>query len=356
VPAAIDLPTLELWESRPGEVGTVCATRRVVSQTLSSQRRSETHSGAFETLRVAPVSLANAARRARDTPLRPAPPLLSGNTRATLTLMTGPDAGLVVSVDGETTIIGRDPTVDLSFDDAALSRKHARLARGKHGEYLIEDLGSTNGTYVSARRIRSSTLCSGDHIQLGPSLLLRFELYDAEDESLQRKLFESAVRDPLTGAFNRQHLSARLASETAHARRIEGHIAVLMLDIDHFKQFNDDCGHLAGDRVLRVVANQIERIIRTEDLFARYGGDEFVVLVRDAELDEATRLAQRLRDAVRLTLVRHKTMDLSVTVSIGVAALDELPPTAGPTDLLAAADARLYGAKLAGRDRVCSAG
>jgi two-component system cell cycle response regulator len=302
------------------------------------------------------VSLANAARRAHDTPLRPAPPLLSGDTRATLTLMTGPDAGLVVTLDREVTILGRDPAVDLSFDDAALSRRHARLTRGKQGEFVVEDLGSTNGTYVSARRINSSVLCSGDHIQLGPSLLLRFELYDAEDETLQRKLFESAVRDPLTGAFNRQHFSARLASETAHARRTGGHVAVLMLDIDHFKQFNDDCGHLAGDRVLRVVANQIERIIRTEDLFARYGGDEFVILVRDAELEVATRLAQRLRDAVHVAPVRHNTLSLTVTVSIGVAALDELPRSAGPTELLATADARLYGAKLAGRDRVCSTG
>ncbi len=295
----------------------------------------------------------------RDTPLRPPQPLLTGETRATVTIMTGLQAGRIEALLRNPIILGRSPDADLFFDDAALSRRHARIVRnprsGSSYDWRVEDLGSTNGTYVCGRRIEAAVLSSGDHIQLGPNVLLRFDLYDAQDETLQRRLFESAIHDPLTGAHNRAHFGAHLASELSYARRTGRGLALLMLDVDHFKQVNDDLGHIAGDQVLRAIAKQIQQIVRTEDAFARYGGDEFVILLRDSGTHEATQVGLRLRDMIRSTSVRHGRLALSVSVSIGVVSIDDLSKRAGAADVVARADARMYRAKLAGRDRVCAA-
>jgi len=300
------------------------------------------------------ISAARAAARSRlDTPLRPAPPKGASAPHGCVTLMTGIDAGRLVAVDREVVLIGRDDEVDLRVDDPAVSRRHARLMCGPGDGYRIEDLDSTNGTYVRGERVYSAQLYPGDHIQLGPNTLLRFALADEQDELLQRRLFESSVRDPLTGSYNRQHFAARLGSEMAHARRTGRDISVLMLDIDHFKRFNDNWGHLAGDRVLCSFHEQVTPLLRAEDVFARYGGDEFVVLARDAGLAQATELGERLRDALSASPIRIEASTLRVTVSVGAASLSELGPHPAPPELIGRADERLYRAKLSGRNRVC---
>ena len=113
------------------------------------------------------------------------------------------------------------------------------------------------------------------------------------------------MRDALTRAHNRRYLVERLGSEIAYARRHVTHLALIMFDLDHFKRVNDTHGHLAGDEVLREVAALVSRLIRAEDVFARFGGEEFVVLVRGIEHDNATRFAERMRSAVeRLEVAR----------------------------------------------------
>jgi two-component system cell cycle response regulator len=276
--------------------------------------------------------------------------------RATLTVLTGLNAGQILALDAFEHVIGRGTEADLWMEDPAISRMHARLTRRQDGRFAIEDLKSTNGTFVTGRRIESRTeLQSGDRIQIGPNLILRFAITDDAEEELQRRLYESSTRDALTRAFNRKYLNERLVAEIAHARRHKTQLALLMLDLDRFKDVNDNLGHLMGDMVLRVVASHLMRLIRIEDVLARYGGEEFIILARSTHHRDAGKLAERVRTTVERLLISAPggKKAICVTVSIGIASLAELAPEGGATDLIGTADARLYRAKAAGRNRVC---
>lgn len=290
-----------------------------------------------------------------DTPLVPALPLAdAGAARATLTVMSGLDAGLVLTVSGDMQVIGRSETCDIHLDDAGLSRRHARIARAGDGGFYIEDLGSTNGTFVGTRRVATARIVSGDYLQLGASLLVRFAVTDRADETLRREVYESSIRDPLTHTYNRKYLADRIAAECAHARRTRSPLALLMLDLDHFKELNDRFGHVAGDRVVCLVAERVQHIIRAEDTLARYGGEEFVVLARGTPHDEAALLAERLRHAIEDLAFVVDAQTAPVTVSVGVASFDEVDSDQDPSALVALADQRLYAAKLRGRNVVCA--
>jgi two-component system cell cycle response regulator len=292
------------------------------------------------------------ARNVRhDTPHTIVLPLAVRADRATLTMIAGPEPGATFTLEADETILGRGSGSDYLLDDPSVSRKHVRITCGDDGHYVIEDLASTNGTFVSGRRVRRTTLRSGDRLQLGRECIFRFAILDEEEETLQRKLYESSTRDTLTGLANRRSLSERLTSEIAHARREGLDLAALMIDIDHFKSINDRFGHLAGDQVLRAIALCGGQVLRAGDLFARYGGEELVVLARDLGREEAKALAERFRRALSELRIEVGGGSISVTVSIGVALLSAAD--AGGIELIARADAFLYEAKLGGRNRVC---
>jgi two-component system, cell cycle response regulator len=273
--------------------------------------------------------------------------------RASLTLLTGPDAGQVFPLEGET-VIGRDFDCQVRIDDASLSRAHARIVRLPSGKFALEDLHSMNGTFIGPERVEKKELVSGDRIQLGPKLTLRFAITDEAEEMLQRQLFESSTRDHLTRVYNRRYFMTRLAAEVAHARRHGSSLALLLFDIDRFKETNDKHGHLAGDAVLRAIGDRVSALIRVEDVFARFGGEEFVVLIRASGALDAVRLADRLRTSIETMQVRAEGAEVTVTISIGVGSLAELDPEAAGQQLLRLADTRLYRAKEEGRNRVCS--
>jgi diguanylate cyclase (GGDEF)-like protein len=271
--------------------------------------------------------------------------------------MSGLDAGRVVALDHDETVIGRDPGAHVWVADPAVSWRHARIAREARGAIVLHDLDSTNGTFLDGERVAgSAVLQAGQQIHLGPTFRARFGVGDTYEESFQRALYNSSVRDALTGLFNRRYFDQRLASELAHAHRRESALAVLLIDIDHFKQLNDKHGHQAGDDALRILARDLGRVVRSEDVLARWGGDEFIAIAREATRDDATQLGERLRSAARSAWVRSGEIVVSTTVSIGLATLSDLRPDEGPSDLIARADERLYGAKLAGRDCVCAQG
>ncbi len=276
--------------------------------------------------------------------------------QAALTVLTGVSAGRVYPLVHAETVLGRAPECDVWIEDGSISRRHARLRRGPEGRFHIEDLDSTNGTFVVGSRVKESELSSGDQIQLGPNLIFRFSILDAAEMALQRQLYESSTRDALTRAFNRKYLHERLVQEVAHARRHHSNIAVVMFDLDHFKATNDEHGHLAGDAVLRAVADRVHGLVRIDDVFARYGGEEFVVIARATEHDAAVLLANRLRTSIESGRVPFEGKTIPVTASVGVASLAEMPPGGGALELLSLADSRLYRAKEAGRNRVCSEG
>lgn len=181
--------------------------------------------------------------------------------------------------------------------------------------------------------------------------------YCVENVANRARLLRSGFTDVLTGWYNRRYLTVRLGEELARARRDQAGIICLMLDVDHFKRVNDTWGHVAGDAVLRELAQRIESQVRASDVAARYGGEEFVVLLPNTEASSAKLLAERIRETISgapMDLPGGQTV--TITVSIGIAGVQPSPDdddlkTVGDS-LLARADVALYAAKSAGRDRV----
>jgi diguanylate cyclase (GGDEF)-like protein len=166
-----------------------------------------------------------------------------------------------------------------------------------------------------------------------------------------------AASDPLTGIPNRRHFEERSAQIIA-AREATGHsVAVLMVDVDHFKKINDSHGHPAGDEVLKVVAKRCREALRERDLFARFGGEEFVALLAAPAVEDASAVAERMRQAVAATPIDVGDARINVTVSIGAALGEALPGSDQPllAELIARADEALYRAKAGGRNRVSMA-
>ena len=171
------------------------------------------------------------------------------------------------------------------------------------------------------------------------------------------RLVRSGLTDVLTGWSNRRYLQTRLTEELARSQREGGTLACLLMDVDHFKAVNDTHGHLAGDQVLREIADRVEMQVRASDVAARYGGEEFALLLPDTAVGDAATLADRIRQAVsREPIVLESGESLTVTVSIGISAVAPPPGTEDYKSLgeklIAEADVQLYRAKSDGRDRV----
>ena len=174
----------------------------------------------------------------------------------------------------------------------------------------------------------------------------------SEADDLRERLDQArslALRDGLTGVYNRAALEDRLDSEEARWRRYGGELSLLMWDVDRFKALNDRFGHLAGDKVLKAVAQILDRTTRDADFVARYGGEEFVVLLPSTGEQDALITAEKLRAAIEAAGFRYRGEAVSVTASCGISALRE---GSGARDALRRADAALYAAKAAGRNRV----
>jgi len=175
----------------------------------------------------------------------------------------------------------------------------------------------------------------------------------AESKRLEAELVEMATSDFLTGLLNRRHFLVDMGDELNRLKRFDiPASAVLMLDLDHFKQVNDQHGHAAGDAVLKHFAGLIRAELRKVDTAGRLGGEEFGILLLGADRADALQFAERLRATVAATPLTYQGVAIAITVSIGITLLDGAD--AGPEDALARADAALYDAKHGGRNRVCT--
>ena len=272
--------------------------------------------------------------------------------RARFTIMTGASAGQVVPLDDDKTTIGRGMDANIRLADAGVSRIHSRIARTKKGRYYIEDMNSTNGTLVNGEKVTHHDLQVGDRVQIGPNVVLQFEMFDGAEDALAKRLYEQSTRDALTGVFNRRVFNERFSAEISFAERHRSPLAVLLMDLDNFKLVNDTHGHVAGDTTLRLFATTVQSMIRVEDVFARFGGEEFVLLVRGADKVSVLDFAERVRGKTQALQVKEGTATFSITVSIGVAMLSECQTKPAEQALLTMADERVYKAKSSGRNRV----
>jgi diguanylate cyclase (GGDEF)-like protein len=277
-----------------------------------------------------------------------------GTERALLLRMDGVHAGLVIAIETLPFSIGRHTTNALRIDEESISRFHARISRDDHGHWMLEDLRSRNGTFVASERIDKRRIEDGAWLSFGAHASFRFTLTDLREERLFRRLYESSTRDALTGAYNRLHFDERLRAEVAFAARHSSDASLVLLDIDHFKRVNDTYGHQVGDVVLSEVAKLSQRSLRTEDVFARFGGEEFAVILRGISLAGARKLGERLRIAIESNPIAAEGRAVPVTISAGCASLADAQAKSAE-ELIRIADRRLYLAKAQGRNRVIAA-
>ena len=270
--------------------------------------------------------------------------------RGVLLRVDGPSNGRVHSIDGSELVIGRGAAAEVQLPDEGVSRRHALLVHSR-GHYFIQDLDSSNGTFLEGRRVRRAPLMEGDLIQFGPHATFRFCMMDAKQERAMMRLYEETTVDPLTGVYNRRFLEKRFEEELAYALRHQSELSVVLLDLDYFKHVNNRHGHAAGDLVLKKVAEVIGHELRTEDVLARYGGEEFILLLRGIPLQGAARAAERVRLAIQNAQLSAGRVNLRVTLSAGCSSLGTCPePSVG--SLIGEADERLYRAKHGGRNQI----
>jgi two-component system cell cycle response regulator len=280
---------------------------------------------------------------------------------ACLLVISGKSIGRMFKLSTSEMIVGRGEDADIQIDEAAISRRHAKLRITSEGVVLAEDLGSKNGTFFEGQRVDKIELHDGDRFQIGASTILKLTYQDRVEEEFQRQLYDSATRDGLTGVFNKKFLLDRLSAEFAYCTRHNVRLSLCMFDIDHFKRINDRWGHVAGDAVLRQLARVVNKASRTEDIICRYGGEEFAVLLREIDEKQAALYAERIRSQIEQENIAYTDKDgrpqsIGLTISIGVATLGT-KKFGTVDDFVATADKRLYQAKRAGRNRVsCGTG
>jgi diguanylate cyclase (GGDEF)-like protein len=264
---------------------------------------------------------------------------------------SGPGLGRRFALDLKPVTLGRDAQCSFSIADGSVSRLHAHIEPRDDGGYRLSDLNSRNGSFVNGTRISRSDLKDGDYVQLG-ECVFRFLAGGNVEAGYHDEIHRLTLLDPLTGAHNRRSLAEFLERELDRAARYSRPFAVILIDADHFKQVNDNHGHLGGDAVLKGLAVRLRNVARAEGMVARYGGEEFAIALPETDLAGAVVAADRFRRAVAVAPFEFNGTGIALTVSIGAAAF---APGVPGGDLLQTADGRLYEAKRGGRNRVVPA-
>ncbi len=247
-------------------------------------------------------------------------------------------------------IIGRAPESDVCIRDQPVSQRHARVVVSPEGVVFVEDLGSTNGTYVNGEKVMRHALHDGDKILIPPRNILKFcHEVNVAPEAAGRSGAD-ATRDALTGVYTKQYMLMRIDEDFVQARKQNEDLALLMVAVDDFAKINETRGPDTGDRVLREVTKVVSSVLRQEDVFARYGTDTFAILLRNLSEAGTVVLAQRIRRAVKYHHFIHEGKKIRVTVSLGIDSLAKKMKNA--LDLIRAVQAHLDKAKSAGHDTI----
>lgn len=268
-----------------------------------------------------------------------------------LMIISGANIGKLFNLNANEFIAGRLQDCQIWIEDTTISRKHFRILRNSNNECTIIDLDSTNGTYINNKRVTSAVLKGGDKIQISKDTIILFDYFDESRRISEQRRYEMGVKDPVTNTYNKSYFLQRITEEFSFCQRQNLPLSVIMFDIDHFKLINDTYGHLAGDQCLQEVCELIAKVIRQDDVFCRYGGEEFVIIMRNTEGQAAVNLAERVRQKIETTPVFFDGQNIRVTVSSGVATAQN-ENYRDYMAFMADADRHLYRSKGSGRNRV----
>ncbi len=281
--------------------------------------------------------------------------------RPALVSLNGDLIAVPILLEREEVTLGRALEADVRINDFRVSRQHAQIVTVQNSEdhsekYLLRDLHSRNGTILNGQKIVQEFLQNGDKITIGEQIF-RFDLMDEIDREYQSQIRRLISHDDLTGLLSSRSFFSELRRETARASHEKKTFCVLMMDIDHFKTVNDTYGHLTGSKTLEEIGSCITQNLRTGDVAARFGGEEFAAFLLDAELAQGIVAAERFRSEIEkneFTIIkRGKFPEIHhVTISIGMASFPH--DSTDPIELIEMADSALYHAKREGRNRVCT--
>lgn len=269
-----------------------------------------------------------------------------------LVVVYGGNLGKTYYLQQAEEIIGRGLSADIHLDEDSVSRRHARITV-THKETTVYDLESTNGVFVNGHRVQHAALKDGDRLHLGETVLKYLSGSNTESK-FHENIYRLMTVDDLTQSFNRPYFQESLKREMSRALRYRRPLSLALLDIDQFKAINDTFGHPAGDAILKAFVALISRNIRQSDLLARYGGDEFAIILPEADRDSALRFCEKLRELIASNAFRFHQQTLAVTASIGLQSYTHTDGEKTVNQFVAAADGKLYEAKNTGRNRICS--
>lgn len=269
--------------------------------------------------------------------------------QASLLVISGVSAGLSMTIGDELFTIGRGRECGMALDGSGISRRHCSIEKDVHGNIVIEDLASTNGTWVEGTKISSQVLSEGDKIRIGPDTVIKFEYQDPLEQTFRQLQYEQAIRDSLTGLHNRRHFLSELRKTLAENLRTRRSASVIKLSIDGYNDINERLGFEAGELVLRRLAKVVRACLGDNDLLARWGEKKFSILLREYDGPLAYEAAERIRNAVKGYSIEWNRARIPVTVSMGIATQAE-DDIVEMHELLGETDENLIAAKQKGGD------
>lgn len=246
--------------------------------------------------------------------------------------------------------LGRDQGSTIEVNDDFMSRTHAILELTDAG-YTLTDCNSRNGTFVNDQRIFTSHLLKpGDQIRMG-NHIFKYLSSDHVEALYHEAVYEMMTVDALTSVYNRRYFEDAFRREVLRTQRHGRSLALLMFDIDLFKQINDRYGHLIGDQILKALTARIRTRVRGDEIFARVGGEEFAIVLVESGRENARMIAESICDLIASGPLLPEQPELKVTISVGGVFTNGLEPLTDE-DLISRADHQMYLAKAAGRNCV----
>lgn len=247
------------------------------------------------------------------------------------------------------TTLGREPSNDIFCDDTSISRNHASIVKTREG-FFLEDRNSTNGTFVDGQRVSNHQLTDGCKIQVG-NHIFKFLAGDSIESQYHETVYSMMTKDGLTNVYNKRFLIESVSREFERSQAYGRPFSLVIMDIDYFKKFNDKYGHLAGDEVLQEFAQRIDEECNCNKTFARFGGEEFVVLLIETSTEQAQEFSESIRQKICDTPFECCAGAIDVSASFGIAEFNK-DKHKNFAELIDEADQNLYQAKANGRNQV----